>query len=165
MAYKNKTYVCFDADTDIHYYWLMTAWKENEKFAFNFDNAHEINNLSDSSSEETIKTKLRERLKNTKVLIVLIGKNTKKLYKYVRWEIEYAIDKDIPIVAVNLNKKKKFDQQLCPPILSKKLAVHISYEQKIIDFALNNWPSSHQTYKKKGKVGSFYYETSVYDNL
>jgi hypothetical protein len=115
MAYTNKTYVCFDADTDIHYYRLMTTWKEHEKIEFNFFNAHEINNLRDGSSEATIKAKLCERLNNTKMLVILIGKNTAKLYKYVRWEIEYVIEKDIPIVAVNLNGKRKQDD-LCPPL-------------------------------------------------
>ena len=39
MAYKNKTYVCFDADNDIKYYNLMKAWKENETIhqAINID--------------------------------------------------------------------------------------------------------------------------------
>ena len=60
MAYRNKTYVCFDADNDILYYNLMKAWKENENIAFNFHNAHEINNLRDGSSEETIKRKYRK---------------------------------------------------------------------------------------------------------
>jgi MTH538 TIR-like domain (DUF1863) len=71
MAYTNKTYVCFDADSDILYYNLMKAWKENDKIEFNFHNAHEINNLRDGSSEATIKAKLRERLQNTKVLVLL----------------------------------------------------------------------------------------------
>ena len=31
MAYRNKTYVCFDADSDIRYYNLMKAWKENDR--------------------------------------------------------------------------------------------------------------------------------------
>ena len=97
MAYRNKTYVCFDADNDINYYYLMLAWKENERIAFDFQNAHEINNLRDGSSEETIKSKLRERLKNTKVFIVLIGEHTKNLYKYVRWEIEFAVEKVVLI--------------------------------------------------------------------
>ncbi len=116
MAYRNKTYVCFDADNDIRYYRLMTAWKENDRIAFDFHNAHEINNLRDGSSEETIKRKLRERLQNTKVLVVLIGEQTKSLYKYVRWEIEYAIEHDIPIIGVNLNDNRK-KNSLCPPIL------------------------------------------------
>ena len=163
MAYKNKTYVCFDADNDIHYYRLMTAWKENQAIAFNFHNAHEINNLRDGSSEETIKTKLRERLSNTKVLIVLLGEHTKNLYKYVRWEIEYSVEKDIPIIAVNLNGKKKIDGNLCPPILKDELAIHIPFGQKIIDYALNNWPSSHISHKNKNEGGAYSYKDSVYE--
>jgi hypothetical protein len=165
MAYSNKTYVCFDADNDIHYYNLMKAWKENDKIQFNFHNAHDINNLRDGSSEETIKTKLRERLKNTKVLVVLIGNLTKNLFKYVRWEIEYAIEKDIPIVAVNLNKKKKRDSELCPPLLKDELAIHIPYGQKIMDYALNNWPTGHESHVKNGDSGSYHYPDSVYENL
>lgn len=165
MAYANKTYVCFDADTDIHYYRLMTAWKENDKIEFNFHNAHEINNLRDGSSEETIKAKLRKRLKNTKVLVVLIGENTKNLYKYVRWEIEWAIENDIPIIAVNLNKKKVMDDKLCPSVLKDKLAIHIPFGQKIMDYALNHWPASYESHKKKGDTGAYTYIDSVYENL
>lgn len=164
MAYRNKTYVCFDADTDIHYYRLMTAWKENERIAFDFHNAHEINNLRDSSSEQQIKNKLRERLKNTKVLVILIGENTRNLYKYVRWEIEYAIEKNIPIIGVNLNKKRKKDD-LCPPILRDKLAVYVPFGQKIINHALNDWPNAHVQYKKDGESGDYYYYDWVYDKL
>lgn len=165
MAYRNKTYVCFDADNDIRIYRLMTAWNENERIAFNFHNAHEINNLRDGSSEETIKRKLRERLQNTKVLVVLIGDHTKNLYKYVRWEIEYAIENDIPVIAVNLNKKKYMDENLCPPILKDKLAIHIPFGQKIIDYALNNWPSSHESHRKNGDTGAYRYKDSVYTKL
>jgi hypothetical protein len=165
MAYTNKTYVCFDADTDIHYYRLMTAWKENDKFEFDFHNAHEINNLRDGSSEATIKAKLRERLKNTKVLVVLIGENTKNLYKYVRWEIEWAIEFNIPIVAVNLNKKKTIDWNLCPPILKNELAIHIPFGHKIIDHALNNWPNSHMRHRKANETGNYHYLDSLYDIL
>jgi hypothetical protein len=165
MAYTNKTYVCFDADTDIHYYRLMTAWKEHDKIEFNFFNAHEINNLRDGSSEATIKAKLRERLNNTKMLVILIGENTAKLYKYVRWEIEYAIEKDIPIVAVNLNKKKTMDDKLCPPLLKDKLAMHIPFGQKIMDYALNNWAASHETHKSKGDIQAYVYKDSLYEKF
>ncbi len=165
MAYTNKTYVCFDADTDIHYYRLMTAWKEHEKIEFNFYNAHEINNLRDGSSEATIKAKLRERLNNTKMLVILIGENTAKLYKYVRWEIEYAIEKDIPIVAVNLNKQKSMDAKLCPPLLKDKLAIHIPFGQKIMDYTLNNWEASHHRHIANKESGPYNYNQSVYDKL
>ena len=35
MAYRNKTYVAFDADSDIRYYRLMTAWKQSDYSDFN----------------------------------------------------------------------------------------------------------------------------------
>ena len=35
----------FDADTDIHIYRLMTAWKDNNNIDFNFHDAHDLNNL------------------------------------------------------------------------------------------------------------------------
>ena len=165
MAYRNKTYICFDGDTDIHYYRLMTAWKENEKNIFDFHNAHELNNLRDGSSEETIKGKLRERMKNTKVLIVLIGEKTKNLHKFVRWEQEIALNMGLPIIAVNLNGKKQLDENLCPPIIRNELAIHIPFGAKIIKYALDNWQSEHCQKRKDGKTGAYHYIDSVYQNL
>ena len=43
MAYRNKVYVSMDADNDLHYYYLMKAWKQNDNTEFNFYDAHEIN--------------------------------------------------------------------------------------------------------------------------
>ena len=36
MPYRNKTYVCFDADNNIHYYYLMLAWKQSDNTNFQF---------------------------------------------------------------------------------------------------------------------------------
>ena len=46
MAYRNKTFVSFDGDNDIHYYRLMTAWKAHSQFDFNFYDAHDLNTAS-----------------------------------------------------------------------------------------------------------------------
>jgi len=165
MAYRNKTYVCFDADADMRYYNLMRAWKENDNIAFNFHNAHDLNNLRGGSSEDTIKRKLRERLANTKVFIVLVGEKTRYLYKFVRWEIEYAIENNIPIIVSNLNNKRGIDYKLCPPILKDELVIHISYGQKIINFALNKWPTSYAKRKTNGDTGPYYYEDTIYNKL
>ena len=136
MAYTNKTYVAFDADNDIHYYRLMQAWKHNDNTSFDFYDAHDLNNLMSWASEETIKGKLRERLASTKVFVLLIGDNTKYLYKFVRWEVEQAIVRKIPIIAVNLNGKRSKDANLCPSILDGELAVFVSFNQKIIEILL-----------------------------
>ncbi|MFC4387839.1 TIR domain-containing protein [Gracilibacillus marinus] len=149
MAYRNKTYVCFDADIDMNYYRTLQMWKQNSKIDFSFSNAHEINKLMPYSSEETIKRKLRERMLNTKLLIVLIGEKTRNLYKYVRWEIELALKLDIPIIAVNLNKKNRIDMDRCPPILRDKPVVHIPFTQSAIVHAFKEWPIQYPNYKDK----------------
>jgi len=55
MAYRNKTYVAFDADSDIKHYNTMKMWKANDNIDFDFHNAHELNNLRQNSTEDTIK--------------------------------------------------------------------------------------------------------------
>lgn len=163
MAYKNKTYVCFDADNDMNMYNLMKAWKENENVAFNFHNAHNKNTISDNESEATIKRKLKDRLEDSKVMLVLVGSSTKSLYKYVRWEIKYAVDNNIPVIAVNLNKTNGIDRDLCPPIIRDELVIHVPYKQKAVDYALNNWINSYPKLKKDGKSGPYYYEQNKFE--
>lgn len=165
MVYTNKTYVAFDADSDIRYYRLMQAWKKNDNTSFNFFDAHDLNNLMSFSTEETIKGKLSDRLRNTKVFVLLIGASTKNLYKFVRWEIEQAVKRKIPIIAVNLNGKRSMDSNLCPPILKHELAIHISFNQKIIEHAIFNWEASDQSYRREGNTGAYYYQDSVYKQL
>ena len=165
MTYTNKTYVAFDADSDIHFYRLMQAWKKNDNTSFNFYDAHDINNLLLGSSEETIKAKLRERMNNTKVFVLLAGAKTKYLYKFVRWEIEQAIKRNLPIVVVNLSTKRSMDEDICPAILRDKLAMHVSFNAKIVQHAIDNWPSYSVARQKQVKSGPYYYKKHVYDRL
>ncbi len=73
MPYRNKTYVSFDGDNDIYYYWLMRAWKQSDMTSFNFYDAHDLNTASDTSLESSIKRQLAERLRNSKSFILLAG--------------------------------------------------------------------------------------------
>lgn len=62
VAYRNKVFVSFDGDNDIHYYRLMRAWKQSDKSDFNFFDAHDLNTARDTSTEETIKRRLSARV-------------------------------------------------------------------------------------------------------
>lgn len=165
MSYRNKTYVAFDADSDIRYYRLMTAWKQSDYSDFNFYNAHDLINIWKNSSEETIKRNLRERLKSTKIFILLVGDKTKFLYKYIRWEIEQAFNMKLPIIVVNLNGKRSIDYDKCPSILRDKLALHISFNSKIIQKSLENWESLNTKYTNQNSTGPYYYNENVYNGL
>ena len=165
MPYRNKVYVCFDGDNDIKYYRLMRAWKQNDKTDFNFFDAHDLNVALDSSLEETIKRRLRERLQNAKTFVVLIGESTRYLYKFVRWEMEQALRLSLPVIGVNLNGVRFQDTDKCPPIIRGELAVHVSYNARILQHALESWPHKHYSLKQQGVSGPHYYTRAVYASL
>ena len=165
MAYRNKIYVAFDGDTDIHYYYLMKAWTNNTNFDFEINDAHDLNTARDSSQEESIKNQLRIRLQNSKALILLIGEHTKYLQKFVRWELEYALKIEIPIIAVNLNGKRDRDIDRCPSVIRDELVVHVPFSHKIIQYALDNWIDEFKRFKANGECSAKYYNEDVYKRL
>lgn len=164
MSYRNKTYIAFDGDNDMHYYRLMTAWKAHDGNSFNFHNAHDLNKARDTSLEESIKKQLRERFANSKLFILLIGEKTKNLHKFVCWEIEVALSLGLPTIAVNLNGLRGRDDR-CPAILRDELAIFVMFNLKIIEHAMANWPTSYQKHKRNGTSGSRRYADSVYSGF
>jgi hypothetical protein len=163
MSYKNKIYVSMDADNDLHYYFLMKAWKQNDNTDFNFYDAHDLNNIYDKS-EESIKAGLAERFRNTKIFILLVGNHTRYLYKFVRWEIEQAINRKLPCIVVNLNGLRFQDDERCPPIIKDKLAIHVSFNAKILQYALENWPDVYDK-KKFSEDQAYHYTDATYSKL
>ena len=164
MVYRNKVYVSMDADNDIRYYYLMQAWRQSDHTAFNFADAHDINTILDKS-ELSIKSGLQERLRNTKVFVLLVGESTKYLYKYVRWEIEQALKRELPIIVVNLNGARGQDTARCPALLRDQLAVHINFTSKMLQHALENWPASDKQFRGRREIDSYHYVDSVYRSL
>ncbi|MDE2716970.1 MAG: TIR domain-containing protein [Chloroflexota bacterium] len=165
MAYRNKTFVSFDGDNDMHYYRLMCAWKRNDNIPFNFFDAHDLNTARDSSQEVSIKRQLRTRLLNAKIVVSLIGEHTRYLYKFVRWELEQSLDLGLPIVAVNLNGRRSVDQNRCPPIIRERLVIHINFGSRILQHALDNWPARFARLREQGIDGPRYYVDDVYTRL
>jgi hypothetical protein len=165
MVYRNKAYLCFDGDNDIHYYRLMKAWHENKDFDFSFNDAHDLKQARDSSLEATIKRSLRERMSNSREFIVLVGENTKNLFRFVRWEMEMALKLELPIIAVNLNGYNGRDEARCPAIIRDELVVHIPYGMGSIRNALENWPSEHSRLKTQGIKQPRHYNDSTYKGL
>lgn len=165
MSYRNKTYVIFDGDNDIWAYGFMLGWKSNENMSFNFYDAHDVRPLTDRASEETVKKALRARFSNAKQVIVLVGENTKNLYRFVRWEIEIAQKLDLPIIVVNLNNLRQLDSDRCPPILKQWTAIHVAFKAKIIQFALDGFPEAYSSISASELGAPRYYPDSVYTQL
>ena len=143
----------------------MTAWKQNDNMRFNFYNAHDLNTARDASSEESIKAQLAERLRNSRVFVLLVGETTRYLYKFVRWEIEQALKRSLPFIVVNLNGKRSMDMERCPPLAGRALAVHVCFNAAIMQHALENWSVSDSFLRLEGKVGPYYYSDATYKSL
>lgn len=158
-----RLYIAFDGDNDINYYYMMKAWRDNSNFPFTFFDSHEIRNVRIGSNEESIKTGLRERMKNADIFVLLVGDRTKFLYKYIRWEIELAKEMDIPCIAVNLNGKRGADEELCPRVMLVSLAIHVSFNMKILSYAVEHWPAFIKANPEAS--GSYHYKSSVYERL
>lgn len=166
MSYKDRTYVIFDGDNDMWAYAYMKGWKKNDNIDFDFNDSHDLMPLTDKAeNEQYIKQRLKERLEASKQFIVLVGKNTKNLYKFVRWEIDMALSLGLPPIIVNLNNERKIDNDLCPPILKGKNGMHISFKMKIIKYTLDNWPDYYKNKVDKDKEEDWHYKKEVYEKL
>lgn len=166
MSHSDRTYIIFDGDNDMWAYAYMKGWKENDKIDFDFSDSHDIKPMtSNTQNEQYIKGVLKERLNNSKQFIVLIGKKTKNLYKFVRWEIEIALSLGLPPIVVNLNDKRAIDPDLCPPILKGVNAIHIPFKMKIIKYTLDNWPWNYRNKVDHGVQDDWHYKNEVYQSL
>jgi len=134
-------YVAFDGDNDKWAYGFMKGWKTNDRVDFDFDDAHDLDTMTARAQGEAyVKSKLKERMKASDALVVIVGSKTKNLYKFVRWEIEFAQELGLPIIVTNLNNKSRMDSDLCPAILRDSCAVHIPFKKDAIKHALAQWP-------------------------
>jgi MTH538 TIR-like domain (DUF1863) len=167
MGYKDPTYVIFDGDKDAWAYRFMRGWKSNDKVDFDFQDAHELDNMtSQAQSEQYVKSRLRERMRKSSAVIVLIGESTKNLFKFVRWELDLALELGLPIIAANLNKTNALDRERCPAIIRDQCVVHVPFNLTAIKHALNNWPGQFYSLDAKAKAAGWrFYADEVLANL
>lgn len=167
MSYRNKTYVAF-ASEDIRSYRLMEAWRENENIDFDFFDAHDLFISRDTSQPETIKRNLRERLKNAKQIVLLGSAYAKSKggdgVSFLAHEIKVIQEFKLPIVVANLDGDRNVDKAFIPqPLIdSAYYTLSVSFQPKIIKFALDNYAAN---FASKTNTGPHYYKENVYTDL
>lgn len=123
MAYKNGNYSAFyvkepfkesnlgaHAAKDFVYYNLLRAWKGKDS-NFPFIDAHDKNyNVRDGSDwESTLKPRLRDRLNNSKNIVLFLSDDTTSS-RALREEIDYGINtKGLPVIVVYPDYSEKSD--------------------------------------------------------
>ena len=150
-----RTFVGFSS-TDIGYYRLMLAWKENENIDFDFANC-QLHDDINSEDEYYVKRKCRERINLAGKYILLIGEDTRYKYKYVRWEAQVAIEKSCTIIGVNLDGSRRVVEATCPPVIRNIGAIFIPFSPYIIKYALEHY-EMHDS-------DDYHYKDEVYKKL
>lgn len=114
MTSRNGNYVAFyvaepfnasplsaHATKDFCYYNMLRAWKGSDA-SFPFNDSHEKTyNVRDSSDwDATLKPRLRERIRNSKNIVLFLSSNTVSS-KALREEIDYGInDQGLPVIVI-----------------------------------------------------------------
>ena len=165
MPGTGTTYVIFDGDKDRYAYAFMKGWKVNERVEFDFRDAHDLGAMTARAQDESyVKSELRRRMEASDQVLVLVGESTKYLRKFVGWEIDLALNLGLPIMVVNLNDKRRMDDDLCPVPLRTGYIVHIGYKRAIIKYALENFPAEFRA-RDRAETGSRVYPNEVYQRL
>jgi hypothetical protein len=165
MSHCDRTYIIFDGENDIWAYSYMKGWKVNERIDFAFVDAHDLLPITSRAENETyVKSRLHERLRQSRQVVVLVGEKTKNLYRLVRWDVELALEFRLPIIVANLNNRRMMDQDRCPALLRDEDTVHVSFNLAIIRYALDNFPAEHAQHRYERR-GPRHYGNTVYESL
>ncbi len=106
----NESSLGAHATKDFCYYSILKAWKGSDAM-YPFNNAHDTTyNVRDNSDWElTLKPRLRQRLRNSKNIILFLSDNTKSS-RALKEEVNYGINTlELPIIVVYPDFKTKED--------------------------------------------------------
>ena len=115
MAYRNGTYVAFDGEGeqnptkgDLRYLGILRAWQNNDNIDFNFVDSHKKTyQVRDTSSEATLKARLRERMANSKNMLVVVSPDTNYDRGLLNWEVETAVKEyNLPVIVAYTDYQK-----------------------------------------------------------
>lgn len=141
------------------------AWHANDGTDFTLYNSHDkVSAVRDSSQDATIKRSLRERLDNSKNMVLIVGQRTRFDADFVPYEIAYAVDTcRIPIVAAypgyTTIRAPSALSQLWPKALADRInngsasVIHVPFNQKVIDDAISQF--SHSKLPLGGGLGIY----------
>lgn len=107
MANRTGTYVAFDGlgevnptKSDFRFYATIQAWSANTNIKFSITNSHEKTYaVQDTSSRATLYSRIQERLRASKNMLVILTKDTRYTGSVLAYEIGQAIDTyKIPLI-------------------------------------------------------------------
>jgi hypothetical protein len=149
----------------------MEAWRDNKKIEFDFFDAHDINIALDTSQSETIRRRLRERLANTKQVVVLVSDTTRpkaaRSSSFLYYEIETVAKLNLPVVFANLDGSRLEQRGKLPATLLDRYTISVSFQPAIIKYALDEYVEAFNANLTAAtpKTGPYHYKEHVYRSL
>lgn len=173
MGYRSGTYIAFDGlgqinptSSDFKYYATIQAWAKNKSIDFKYVNSHDKTcAVRDTSLKETLKARIRERLSNSKNVVVILSSDTRKSGSMLSYEIEQAVDThELPLMITYVDYQVILQPRLLsnywPNSLSSRIGnaqgnmIHIPFAQKPMMDALHRFTINGE--KPNGVVYGFY---------
>ncbi|WP_339021828.1 TIR domain-containing protein [Aeromonas salmonicida] len=169
MSYRNGNYAAFYvaepfnasplsayATRDFCYYSMLRAWKGKDT-SFPFIDSHDKTySVRDNSDwETTLKPRLRERIRNSKNIILFLSSNTVSS-RALREEIDYGInDQELPVIVIypeydskesllyngslKQSVKNLWDRlPIFRDSMSKVPTIHVPIKKEVIEIALKD---------------------------
>lgn len=98
--YRNGVYVAFNGmgttdptKSDMKYYGLLQSWSKANHIEFSFSDSHKKTySVNDSSATKTLKDRLLERFRGSKVLFLIVTENASINRGLLNWEIDKAVN-------------------------------------------------------------------------
>lgn len=170
MAYRNGTYIAFDGQgeadpskSDFKYYSVLQGWSAGKHFEFKYVDSHDkAYSVRDTSKLTTLKASIRQRLANSKQMVVILSDNTRKSGSLLSYEIEQAVDiYEIPLIIAHTGYEGIFSgtalPERWPTALKMRIenetarAIHIPFKQAAIldaigQFSIHDDPLSTGTH-------------------
>lgn len=182
MLYKNGVYVAFDGNgeknptqSDLKYLELLRAWDKNENIDFDFLDSHlKTYQVRDDSTLATLKGRLRERMSNSKNMLIILSGDTNYnrglLNEEIRWAVE---DYHLPLIVAYTGFESILDPEahkdrwpmslrhyiLLGPYFGENFqinCIHIAFKEKAIQKAIDTF-GVHDAFPK-GPLDCFSYE-------
>jgi hypothetical protein len=158
MANRTGTYVAFDGngttnptEGDMKYYALLQNWNSSNKFDLKFSDSHKKTyQVKDKSSIETLKSRLLERMRSSKNMLLIISEDTNYDRGMLNFEIEKAVEVyKIPIIVAytryNYILNPSSHEAKWPKALKERInnnsakCIHIPFKEKAIAAAVSQF--------------------------
>ena len=158
MPYRNGTYIAFDGqgttvptESDLRYLGLLRSWNKNKNYDLKYYDSHlKTYKVLDSSTRETLESRLMERMRNSKNMLIILSEATNYNRGMLNFEIEKAVDiYALPIIVAYteceyLLEPEKYLSRW-PKALKERIdndtvkAIHVPFKEKAIMCAISQF--------------------------